>query len=158
MYFSFALFNGVRFRGIFKSSSYKEIGVARILGAILTGFALSITIIGLLFKFQSWPGALMNIMLGVFALTIAIIVGGIKYAKTKSNYYIEIFKRIAIYGGLGLAIILLPKTAWVEFKYRNYPNYINAYKESTANPTNEELWKKANDEREKIYETLGKHK
>lgn len=102
MYLSFALFNDIQIRRIFKKDSYKGISTMRIVGAILTGLALSMTIVGLLFKFQSWPGATMNLGLGLVGLLIALIVGTVKYSKTKSDYYTKIIKRIAVYGGLGL--------------------------------------------------------
>ena len=79
MYLSFAIFNGIRLRQIFKKDSYKGISKMRIVGAILTGLALSMTTIGLLFKFQSWPGATMNLAIGLLGLAIALIVGSIKY-------------------------------------------------------------------------------
>ncbi|MBK8807421.1 MAG: hypothetical protein IPO21_12565 [Bacteroidales bacterium] len=55
MYFSFALFNNIELRKIFKKDSYKGISSNRIFGAVGAGLALSMTTIGLLFKFQSWP-------------------------------------------------------------------------------------------------------
>lgn len=124
----------------------------RIVGAILTGLALSMTIIGLLFKFQSWPGATMNLAIGLLGLVIALIVGTIKYSKTKSDYYTKIFKRIAVYGGLGVILLLLPKETWLELKYRNHPNYVNAIKNAKADPDNQELWDKVDEERQKMNE------
>jgi TonB family protein len=124
MFLSFALFNDIRLRKIFKKDSYKGISTMRILGAILTGLALSITTIGLLFKFQSWPGASFPLRFGLFGLLIGLIVGLIKYQKTKSDYYTKIFKRIAIYGGLGLILMILPRETWLEIRNRNHPEYM----------------------------------
>ncbi|EJF10152.1 hypothetical protein [Pontibacter sp. BAB1700] len=150
MYLSFALFNGVRLRYIFKKNSYKGISTMRIIGAVLTGLALSITLIGLLFKFQDWPGATINLGVGLFGLVIALIVGAVKYSKSKSDYYTKIFKRIAVYGGLGLIMLLLPKEAWLEFRYRNHPEYVKAVKKAMAESDNQELWDKAEEERQKM--------
>ncbi len=122
----------------------------RIVGAILTGLALSMTTAGLLFKFQSWPGAIMNLAIGLLGLAIALIIGTIKYSKTKSNYYTRIFKRIAVYGGLGLILLILPKRTWLELKYRNQPDYVDAVKKAMADPDNQELWDKVNEEHEKM--------
>lgn len=152
MYLSFALFNDIRLRKIFKKDSYKGINAMRIVGAILTGFALSMTTIGLLFKFQSWPGASFNLGLGLFGLLIALVVGLIKYLKTKSDYYTKIFKRIAVYGGLGLILMILPRETWLEIKNRNHPEYIEAVKEAWADPKNQELWDKVDDERQKMID------
>lgn len=149
MYFSFALFNGVRLRHIFKKASYKEIPAMRIVGAVLTGFALAATIMGLLFKIQYWPGANVNLAVGVIGLAIVLIVGAIKYSMTKSKYYTGIFKRIAVYGGLGLILLILPRHTWLEFKYRNHPGYVEAFKKAMADPDNQELWDKVDQEQEK---------
>ena len=150
-YFGFALFNDIRLRKIFKKDSYKDISSLRILGAVGAGLALSMTIIGLMFKFQSWPGADNNLIAGLLGLVIVTIIGVLKYMQNKSDYYTRILKRVAIFGGLGLVIILTPKTSWIELKYRNYPDYVNAVKKSMADPDNKVLQDKADEERQKMY-------
>lgn len=150
MYLSFALFNNIRLRKIFKKGSYKVISKMRIIGAILIGLALSITTVGLLFKFQSWPGASFNLGFGLFGLLVGLIVGLIKFQKTKSDFYTKIFKRIAIYGGLGLILMALPRETWLEIRNRNHPEYIEAVKRAWADPDNQELWDKVDEEREKM--------
>jgi len=150
-YFGFALFNDIRLRKIFKKDSYKDISSLRILGAVGAGLALSTTIIGLMFKFQSWPGADNNLIAGLLGLVIVTIIGVLKYMQNKSDYYTRILKRVAIFGGLGLVIILTPKTSWIELKYRNYPDYVNAVKKSMADPDNKVLQDKADEERQKMY-------
>ncbi len=111
----------------------------RILGAVGARLALSMTTIGLMFKFQSWPGADFNLGAGLVGLLIVTIIGVIKYSKNKSKYYIRIFLRAAIFGGLGLILMLTPKTSWVELKYRNHPEYVDALKKAMADPDNKEL-------------------
>ncbi len=149
-YLGFALFNDIKLRRIFKKDSYKEISSLRILGAVVAGFALSMTTIGFMFKFQSWPGADFNLGAGLVGLLIVTIIGAIKYSKNKSNYYIRIFKRTAILGGLGLILMLIPKTSWIELKYRNQPEYVEALKKAMADPDNKELWDNVETERQKM--------
>jgi hypothetical protein len=149
-YFGFALFNDIRLRIIFKKDSYKEISSLKILGAVGAGLALSMTTIGLMFKFQSWPGADINLGAGLFGLLIVTIVGLIKYSKNKSGYYTKIFKRAAIFGGLGLLLMLAPKTNWIELKYRNHPEYVDALKKAMAAPDKKELWNNVEIERQKM--------
>ncbi|NEM96608.1 hypothetical protein [Pontibacter burrus] len=150
MYLSFALFNRLRLRHIFKKDSYNGISTMRIVGAVLTGLALSITLIGILFKFQAWPGATINLGVGLSGLVIALLVGAVKYTRSKSDYYTKIFKRIAVYGGIGLIMLLLPEETWLEFKYRNHPDYVKAVKKAMAESDNQELWDKAEEERRKM--------
>ena len=149
-YLGFALFNNIKLKNVFKKDSYKGITKFRILGAIGAGFSLSMTVIGIMFKFQSFPGASFMLIGGLIGLLIVTIIGIIRYSKNKSDYYTKIFKRVAIIGGIGLVLILMPKSALSEFKYRNHPDYLKAVKEAVANPENEELWGKVNEERQKI--------
>jgi alcohol dehydrogenase class IV len=150
--FGFALFNDIRLRKILKKDSYTDISSLRILGAVGAGLALSMTTIGLMFKFQSWPGADFNLIAGLLGLVTVTIIGVIKYMQNKSDYYTRILKRVTIFGGLGLLVFLTPKTTWIEFKYRNYPDYANAVKNSIADPDNKELQDKVGEERQKMYD------
>lgn len=154
-YLGFALFNDIRLRKIFQKDSYKEISYLRILGAVGAGLSLSITTLGLMFKFQSWPGAEISLGAGLFCLLTVTIIGLIKYSKIKSDYYTRIFKRAAIFGGLGLIVILTPRTSWVELKYRNHPAYVDVLKKAMADPNNQELWDNVEVERQKMdYEKV----
>ncbi len=150
MYFGFALFNDIRLRDIFKKDSYKGISSKRIFGAIGTGFALSAMTAGLMFKFQSWPGADFYLKAGLFGLLIVTVIGLVKYYKNKSDFYTRIFKRVAIFGGLGLVLTLTPKTVFVELKYRNHPEYVDALKKAMTDPGNKELWDNVETERQKM--------
>ena len=105
--FSFALLNNIRFRDIFKKEAYKGVGWKRIVGAICTGYALSLVIIGILFKIMSFPGAGIMLLLGVGYLCIIAIVAIVKYVQTRSQFYVGVLVRIAIIGGLGLVSFFL---------------------------------------------------
>jgi hypothetical protein len=106
-YFGFALFNNIPLRKIFNNQSYKDISVLRIWGAIVTGFILSATLIGILFKLQSWAHASYNLGAGLVGLLIVTAVGLIKYQNSKADYYVKIFIRIAIFGGIGLVFMFI---------------------------------------------------
>jgi hypothetical protein len=149
---SFAIFNGINIKTIFNSQSYQGISQLRLVGAILTGFALSIICIGILFRFQDYPNPNFILSIGIIGVLISCIVSIIKFKETKSRFYKMLLFRIAFYGILGLFILIFPKEKMVEIKYRNYPAFIQAYKNSKADPHNKELWKKVAEEREKIFE------
>jgi hypothetical protein len=151
LYFSFAFFNGIQLRNIFKKVAYADVSALRIVGAIGTGIALSQTIIGLIFKFNEWPGAFVMMSVGLSGFLVVAIVGFIQFTKNKIDYYRNIFKRIALFGGLTLILVLLPSNLMFEFKYRNYPTYIEAYKKFIENPTNKELSDKVAAERRKVF-------
>ena len=151
MYFSFAFFNNIPLKKIFKKESYHGISRKRISGTVLTGFCLSLATIRILFRFQSYPGAVFNLYVGTLGLTIAFIVGVLKYQKNHSSFYPNILKRIVAIGSLSLVFAILPKFMFMELKFRNYPVYIEALKEAANNPNRPELWDNVNTEREKIY-------
>jgi glucan phosphoethanolaminetransferase (alkaline phosphatase superfamily) len=138
-YFGFALFNNIRFRNILKKESYKGISALQIIGAIGTGLAISLTLIGIMFKIMSWPGAYVNLYVGIFASLVILIIGGLKFSKNKSDYYLKIFKRIGITGGLALIIVISPRNTLLDFKYRNHHEYLNLLKQSMENPNNEDI-------------------
>ncbi|GAO27842.1 hypothetical protein [Geofilum rubicundum] len=148
-YFGFALFNDIRLRQVLKKDSYRDISSLRILGAVGAGLALSSTTNGIMFQFQSWPGADFILGAGLVGLSIVTTIGIIKYSKNKSDYYTRILKRTVILGGLGLILMFMPKTTWIEIKYRNQPEYVEALKNAMADPENKELWDIVERERER---------
>ena len=152
MVLSVILFNDIRIIEILKNESFKRVSSMRLVGSILLGFTLSMTIFGLLFKVQFWPEPNVKLGTGLFGLLIALIVGYIKYSKTKSAYYTKIFKRIAVYGGFGLILMLMPRETLLEIKHRNHPEYVEAVKKAMNEPDNQELWEKVEDKRQKINE------
>jgi hypothetical protein len=152
-YFSFAIFNGIELRRIFKRDSYKSTKTLRIIGAVGVGISLSTIAIGLLFIIQSWQGGVMELSVGLYSLLVISAVAAIKYVLTKSSYYSRILIRSIIFGGIGLVFILLPEHAWRDFKYRNHPAYLEAVRNSDASPEDEKLWDKVDEERRKIYES-----
>jgi len=154
MYIGFALFNNVSFRNIFKKDSYKGISSKRIIGGIGTGLALGYTIIGILFKFQSWPNASNQLGMGLLGLGIVMLISLIKIKKSTDNYYSNILKRVVIIGALGVFLFAIPTKTLLNWKYPNNPEYVNAILEAQENPGNQDLRKKVKEEREKMYDEL----
>ena len=105
--FSFALFNGIRLRDIFKKASYKDTNAKRIIGAIGLGWAISSIVMGGLFKLQFWAGANMQLLAGLVTIGLILLIATIFYLRSKSEYYKRVFKRIAIYSGLGLVLFCI---------------------------------------------------
>ena len=133
-YFGFLLFNDIKLRKIFKKESYQGLSGVRALLAGLAGIALSITTMGLLFKIQMYPGANIMLYVGLAGLVIVAIIGAVTYTKSASKFYTKIFSRIALFGGVALLSIFGPSNLWIEFKYRDHPAYLDALKQSLADP------------------------
>jgi hypothetical protein len=149
-YLGFALFNGIRFRQIFKKESFKGISNLKMVGAVGTGFSLSMIIIGILFFIQSWPDPKASIIMGLTLILIIMTISLFKYWKTRSKYYKNILIRIVIIASIGLVVLFIPRTKYIEFKFRDHPAYLEAYKKAIADPQNEILWENVDKERQKI--------
>ena len=135
---------------MFKKSSYKGIKAVRIIGAIGTGFVLSIIITGVLFKIMMWPGASAMLIVGVFPIMVLSLISALKYSADKSGYYKRILLRVTVFGGLGLALFLLPRNTIMKTRYRCCPEYVKAAEAAANDPENEMLQQKADEERRKI--------
>lgn len=152
----FAIFNTIRLRKIFNKESYKDISTLKIFGSIAAGLALSITIIGILFKVMHWPGASVNLIFGFSGVLIVSVISIVKYLKTKSPYYTKILTRNLVFGGIALFLILVPQLTWIELTYKDQPTMIEAYRKAFADPDNAELWQNIEKERQRLYsETQG---
>lgn len=139
-YFSFALFNDIRFRDIFNKSSYTGISAKRIIGTIGLGFSLSLIMIGSLFKIQLWPGANIQLANGLVLTGIIFLIAFIFYSRNKTAFYKNIFLRIAIIGGFGLLLFMTPNNTLIDIYYPNHPEYREAFKKAIANPQDKNLW------------------
>jgi hypothetical protein len=136
---SFAFFNDIRLRNIFKKESYRGISALRIIGTVLFGFAISLVVIAILFKLQSYPGGAFILLQGLISLGICLIVAVIRYGKTKSTNYKKIFSRSIIIGCFGLLLYVIPSMTLFEILHRNHPAYVQAVKDLDADPNNKEL-------------------
>jgi hypothetical protein len=116
---SFALFNGIRARDIFKKSSYSHTTAKRIVVAIGLGFILSNVVIGSMFKIQVWPGSDPLLKTGLAILGLILVVLLSRYFRNKTDLHLKAFhvraiKRIVICGSLGLIIFLIPTSTFMD--------------------------------------------
>lgn len=148
---SFALLNGIPFRKMFTRESYKEVSTWRLIGAIGTGWALSIAIVGILFVFQSWPYGYINLQNGLILLGIILIVIVLKKGVSFHQFYTYLLLRIGIVGFIGLLLLYTPAETLFEIKCHDCPaSFIEAEKAYLKDPNNRELEEKAYEERIKM--------
>ena len=150
--FSFTIFNGIQLGNIFKKQSYKDTNVFRIAVSVLIGIALSITIIGGLFKLQLWTGSNFQMMLGLGVLGTILPIAIFFYFRTKAEFYSRVIKRVAFYGGLGLILFITPTDSIVDFYYGRNPEYAELFKKTLAEPENKELEEQLKQMRKDIRE------
>ncbi|HKK38941.1 MAG TPA: hypothetical protein VJ949_05965 [Cryomorphaceae bacterium] len=149
---SFAYFNGISFRGIFKRVSYRGKSAKRLVGASVMGLSLSVLVIGTLFKLQFWPMSSFYLMVGLFMLAAIFVFAIYYHFKTNANFYSEILKRTAVWGIIGTGLALTPDAALVDLILRDRPEaFRKLYKELMANPNDDELRKEVNRWEEEMY-------
>ncbi|OUS00982.1 hypothetical protein A9Q86_09565 [Flavobacteriales bacterium 33_180_T64] len=146
LWLSFGLLNNIRLRNIFKKESYKKTSPLRILGTVLTGFILSLTLIYSLFKFQLWPYGNEGLLISIYGLLIVIIIALIKYLTSKNKFYSSILKRLIFIGTFAVSLYLIPYESLLKIKNRKYPEYVEAEIKSMRDPQNKELQEKAREE------------
>ena len=150
-YFSFLLFNGIRFRHIFKKHAYKGISGLRLAFVILSGFSLSVLLTGVVFKLMYWPGAGVNLLLGMSACLIVLVLAIIKYFGKKENFYRGIIFRFTPCFVIGFLLYSVNRQSLVNFQYRNHPQFAKAFIEREEDPSNEEKNKKVEVERDRMH-------
>ncbi len=52
----------------------------------------------------------------------------------KRTVYRRLFLRLIVFGGIGLALLTQSNSIFIELKYKDYPNYIEAVKELNEDP------------------------
>lgn len=149
-YLGFAILNGITFRKIFKKETYKNISSLRIFGSVATGIIFSITILGVVFKYLIWPGGSIMLLISFVGMLIIFIVALIKNLKKPSKFYQNVLLRCAVYGGVACFFFFTKASTFIAIKYRDYPEYVKAFEKAMEDPSNDELWQKVDEEREKI--------
>ncbi len=104
LFFGFALLNGIGFKGIFKKTSYKNLNALSIALAAVSGWALSILIIGSLLKFNYYPGEIVLIT-GLILGALIIAFSGIMSFKNKRAIYYNVMIRLVFWIGIGVLLM-----------------------------------------------------
>ncbi len=106
------------------------------------GMPFSVALIGILFKLQSWPGYEVNLLMGSLSL-IALIIHRFTQKNKPNLLNFKILTRRAIpLLVITLFMLALPRYAWIETKYSEYPEYIKTIKELDENPESAPLKEK----------------
>jgi hypothetical protein len=149
---SFAFFNDLKIKKIFKKSSYQTLSSLKLFGSVGTGVALSTMVFGSLCKMKFWSGANLRLELGLILGLIVLVFGIIKFQETRLKYYKNILIRIFIWGFVSLSIFLFPSKTLFRIFHRNQPEYIKAVLDSWDSPNDKNLQEKVRTERAKYYD------
>ncbi len=116
-----------------------------------TSYVLSGSLVGIIFKFQSFPNPNFLIGAGVIGGIIILVIGNLKYKPDYPKSYSILSKRILPVCIICLVLLVLPRHSILEFKYRNYPKLIEAIKIAESDPNNQDNWKRVDEERRNMH-------
>ena len=83
------------------------------------GWAISLLLLGVYFKFLSWPNPEFNLILGIIAVSVVLLISLINYSKNKSAYFLNIIKRCVIFLIFGAIVLSLPDVKEFRKQYEN---------------------------------------
>ncbi|HEY0029288.1 MAG TPA: TPM domain-containing protein [Bacteroidia bacterium] len=150
-FFGFALFNSIRLRNIFSKAAYASVSTMKIVGAALMGIPLSMICVGITFKIQMWPGAQAMLIAGMTPAIIIFIISYIKYLTTKHVFYIHAMIRCGIFVAVAILLFFTSAITLMKIEYRDHPEFIKAFEASWLDQENEDLYKKMELERNRVY-------
>jgi len=111
------------------------------------GLGLSILVIGILFKLQIWPNAKFFLITGVGSV---LFFAWLNYRRNAALENSQGNKtgiiRIAGFIAVGILLLIIPNSSLVENRFKNYPDYIQAWKDADAHPDSLPLQSKRDEE------------
>ncbi len=149
MLFSVFIFNKIKFLD-FKLIDKELVSNPHILVSFGIGFILFLSVVTILFRHFLWPGTDIFEFITFCLILIALVFSLIKYFVNQDVFYFRVIKYLSIYGFIIVFMYNLPQFFWVEIKYRNHPDYIEAYEARMTHDRDSILDKKAEIEYEKM--------
>tara|TARA_R110002050_G_C8961107_1_gene514325 strand:- start:6163 stop:6777 length:615 start_codon:yes stop_codon:yes gene_type:complete len=145
------LFLDIPIKKIANSGTFKELPTLRIVGAGLTGATLSVMVIGLLFKWQSYPGSFSMMIIGLGSMAVITVLSFWKWKKSAHPFYIDILKRVVVYSLIGWVLLGIPTRMWLNFKFPDNPQLVEALVALDKDRSNPELQEEANKQWDLYY-------
>lgn len=149
-YFSFALLNGIKLKKVFKRDSYHGIPAIRMIGAIFTGIVLSLVCLSVLFKLMVWAGYAIMATVGLVGCLIPLFISLAKINGRHSAFYRRVLVHVAVAGLFSAACVFIPETEVVALFFRDRPTLVEAYRQASADPQNDSLWRNVSNEFRKL--------
>jgi hypothetical protein len=157
-YFGIVYFNNIPLKLIFKKEAYTEISTNRIVGSIILGISISTLIMGILFKILLWKGYSVMFYTGTVLFFKVLIAFIIVYFTNKSVYSKKILLKMRFLAIINVLLFIIPDLFFFEIRYRDYPNYVSAYKNAKLNSKSPYLWKIEEEEYQKIIKKNNEQK
>jgi hypothetical protein len=105
--FSFALFNNISFREMFRKASYRGISTLRIVGSVLTGFVLPVVLTGILYNVLGWIGGDNLVIAGILPCAVVLAIAAYKFFRSRDGFYQDVLWRIGLISAVGLMFLIV---------------------------------------------------
>jgi len=149
MWFGFFLFNRLRFKDLFDRDKRKELNTLQIVLSITAGFVYSFSFIALLFAIGFYPG--MNVMISWSLLFNIIILGSSLFfflsLKSRRPFIRQFIIRSVVLSAIFFFLWYTPVEKRLDFFYKDYPEFVQAYIDFLENPDDPEVQKRLREER-----------
>jgi hypothetical protein len=143
LYYPFGalLFNGIRLRNVLSKPSYAGINRSRLLAGAGIGLILAMLCLGMLFKWQIWPGAqaILNIGLLLSAVVLLLLLFKARSAQGFREFAVKAGKRIVILGTLAFLLFFTPSMQLIAWHYSDQPELLEAWEAHLSDPDNQVL-------------------
>lgn len=126
-----------------KLSDFQNIDGKQIVLSITASLFLPMALIGIMYKLISLPQEInFLINMAIIGLSGISIFSYIQSKKSDKKTYLNILKRSIPILILTVIFHLSPYSFFLEIKYQNHPELVEAILEAKAHPNNPDLWKK----------------
>lgn len=131
----------VCFPGAVYFFSEKEIKQQNIALSIVGGFFLALVPIGILFKVMYWPGAAVNLLVGLVASHVVLVIVYVQRAKAEidlDRYYRSMLFRTLFWCVLAYLFYFTPTASLIQLQHSDDPELARLKIQHFAHPENEE--------------------
>ena len=118
--------------------------------AAIAGFSLAAVSIGVLFSFQVWPGAKINLIIGLLVSIAMAAIVRFQHRRIPDTIYVSAFKRLVVGVLISVSMLYIPLKFWLNIQYPHNPEYVEALLQANEQPYNKELWEKVHTEQQKM--------
>ena len=117
----------------------------------ITGYALAINVVGILFYVLPWPGEKMMLLFGWISLAVLSLVIFKKHSKNPLKEHSSTLQRTLVFLFLALILWTIPVDSYLELKYRSYQAYFEALKNVKKDTSNKVYQEILQQERQLMY-------
>jgi hypothetical protein len=150
--FGFILFSKVGFRAALKQG-LKNTPTATIVIGVVTGVVLSQLAIGILFKLLLMPGANEMLMVGNVGSAVMLVVNVFYWLRYRSASSKLCISRLVMFLIPAVFLFTTSQLTLVKWQYKDHPGYVEAFRQFSEDPSNEEKWQALDLEQNRIHMT-----